>query len=352
MIQSYSQNAADESNIINTLKNWPELVKKYTEASLQKSLTQIANTFIPFFALWIISYFLMDISKALAILICIINAFFLWRILIIQHDCSHLSFFKNKTANILIGNICSIFTLIPYKYRQTIHNLHHRYNGMLDDDVRDIGSIKTMNVKEYLSASAIRKVMYRISRHWISLLIIWPLFYFLIAQRIPLRVFKKWSWIIIQQMITTLIAAAIIYLVWSYVGRESFLFIHGITFYSFGVLTIWMFYVQHQHEHTYREYKEQRQYLLAALQWSSFYNLPYILHRGTWYIGYHHIHHLCMSIPNYNLKECHDNHPILATVTEKIDLIKSFKLINNFLRDEDKKRMITLRQYQETYHSS
>jgi omega-6 fatty acid desaturase (delta-12 desaturase) len=77
MIQSYSQNAADESNIINTLKNWPELVKKYTEASLQKSLTQIANTFIPFFALWIISYFLMDISKALAILICIINAFFL-----------------------------------------------------------------------------------------------------------------------------------------------------------------------------------------------------------------------------------------------------------------------------------
>lgn len=335
-----------------TLKQRPELVKKYSRPSLRKSVIQVANTFIPFVLLWWLAYTVLPVSMVGAVLVCIVNAFFLWRMLIIQHDCSHLSFFPSKMANAWMGNICSAFTLIPFKYRQAIHNTHHRHNGVLDENVRDIGAVKTMNADEYARATPLRQLIYRMSRHWISLFVIGPFYYFLVAQRIPIRIFPHGTSIILQQMLTTAVIAVIIYALGTTLGWFAFLFVHGVTFFVFGVLTIWMFYVQHQHEHAYREYKQDREYLLASLQWSSFYDLPFVLHWATWYIGYHHIHHLCAAIPNYNLKQCHEEHPVLSSVTERLSLRKSFSLIHNFLWDEQDKRMITFKEYKRKYNQN
>jgi O6-methylguanine-DNA--protein-cysteine methyltransferase len=49
-------------------------------------------------------------------------------------------------------------------------------------------------------------------------------------------------------------------------------------------------------------------------------------------------------IPNYKLKECHENHPEFALITEIVSLKKSFEYAHNFLRDEEEKKMISYKK--------
>src|SRR5262249_15933315 len=52
------------------------------------------------------------------------------------------------------------------------------------------------------------------------------------------------------------------------------------------------------------------QFELAALQGSSYLELPRPL---AWMVGnanYHHVHHLSAEIPNYNLRAAHESHPM------------------------------------------
>ncbi|MEZ4608955.1 MAG: fatty acid desaturase [Caldilineaceae bacterium] len=85
----------------------------------------------------------------------------------------------------------------------------------------------------------------------------------------------------------------------SVIGWKAFLLIHlPVAFLAASVGT-WLFYVQHQYEDTYWEYKPEWNYTEAALHGSSYYKLPRIMQWFTGNIGFHHIHHLVSSIPNY-----------------------------------------------------
>ena len=53
-------------------------------------------------------------------------------------------------------------------------------------------------------------------------------------------------------------------------------------------------------------------YATAALEGSSFYDLPQWMHWFSANIGFHHIHHLDATIPNYNLQRCMREHPGLT----------------------------------------
>jgi omega-6 fatty acid desaturase (delta-12 desaturase) len=77
---------------------------------------------------------------------------------------------------------------------------------------------------------------------------------------------------------------------------------------------VWLFYVQHQFEDAYWERRENWDYTAAALQGSSFYELPKILQWLSGNIGFHHIHHLSSRVPNYNLERCHRSHPLFQDV--------------------------------------
>ena len=130
-----------------SLKNWKEIVKKYQKADHKKAIIQIINTFLPFIGLWILMYLSLDWSIWITVALGLINAFFLVRIFIIQHDCGHQSFFSSKKVNNLIGYICSFFSLIPYRYWAKIHNYHHGHCGQIE--VWEIGDIPTLTVKQY-----------------------------------------------------------------------------------------------------------------------------------------------------------------------------------------------------------
>jgi omega-6 fatty acid desaturase (delta-12 desaturase) len=113
----------------------------------------------------------------------------------------------------------------------------------------------------------------------------------------------------------------------------------------FGTIAFWFFYVQHQHEETYKKWKDEWDYLVAAVRGSTYYKLPKLLNWLTGNIGFHHIHHLSSLIPNYNLPRCAKENPILQKYVTTVTFKESLACIFNKLWDEQQERMISFREY-------
>ena len=109
-------NAAREQSMQYITENWQQIVKKYQTPNTKTAVWQIVTSFLPFIGLWALMYWSLSYSYWLTLGLAFVNAFFLVRIFIIQHDCGHQSFFGSPKLNRLIGSICSTLSLIPYKY--------------------------------------------------------------------------------------------------------------------------------------------------------------------------------------------------------------------------------------------
>ena len=134
-------------NIKTDLKDYHQVVRKYSKADVGKAIFEMLKTYLPFFVLFILSAFIYEYSILLSIILSIFAGFFLVRIFIIQHDCGHQSFMPHRKANNIIGFISSFFTLIPYKYWAKSHNYHHAHQGLLQN--RTIGDISLLTVEQY-----------------------------------------------------------------------------------------------------------------------------------------------------------------------------------------------------------
>jgi len=322
----------------------PAIVKRYQLPNNRKATIQILNSFLPFIALWVAMYVWRDVSIWLTIGLAIVNAFFLVRIFIIQHDCGHQSFTASRRANNLIGSTCSFLTFIPYRYWAKNHNYHHGHNGILSDH-RDIGDINTLTVNEYSALSRFQKFKYRLFRSAPVLFIIGPLVYIFFNNRFPLVRMKGWELanraLLWNDFFLIVFHGALIY----FLGWEAFTLVHFPIITAFGVIAIWFFYVQHQHEYTYKAWKSKWDYLTASIQGSSYYKLPRFFHWLSGNIGYHHIHHLNSLVPNYELARCHHENPIFEQVAVSLTFRQSLQCIFNKLWDEDKGKMIGWREY-------
>ena len=93
---------------------WRKDLAPYERPRTRSSVWQILNTFIPFVTLWYAAYLGLSISYWITLALGIAAGGFLVRIFIIFHDCCHKSFFKNKTANDIIGTLTGILTFCPY----------------------------------------------------------------------------------------------------------------------------------------------------------------------------------------------------------------------------------------------
>ncbi|MFN0174402.1 MAG: fatty acid desaturase family protein [Saprospiraceae bacterium] len=330
------------------LKQLPPIVKSYQLPNTRKAVIQILNSFLPFVAIWVAMYFLIDVSFWLVLPLAAINAFFLVRIFIIQHDCGHQSFTANRKANDFIGEVCSLLSFMPYRYWAKSHNFHHGHNGILWEH-RDIGDINLLTVNEFKALPWWKKLHYALFRSFPVLFVIGPAWYLLIQNRFPLIRLKGWEhahralWK--HNLLLIGLHVGIILLL----GYKAFLMVHLPILLFFSVIAIWFFYVQHQHETAYKEWKDKWDYIRAAVQGSTFYNLPKMWHWLTGNIGYHHIHHLNPLVPNYELARCHHENPIMDKVANKITFIQSLRCMFNKLWDEEQERMITYREYLRKY---
>ena len=332
-----------DKEILDSLKNWRELVSSYKIPDDKKAVFQILNTFIPFVGLWALMYFSLNWSIWITMAIGLVNALFLVRIFIIQHDCGHQSFSSSRKANKFIGKICSCFSSLPFSYWAKIHNFHHGHNGQIE--VWDIGDIPTLTVDKYKQKSWLGKLAYRIWRMPIVTFVIAPIYYFSVANRIPTYTKKMKN---AKRLVTSLIKdnllIVIVYVALSLLFGWKFLFIQFFLIFTFGIIAFWFFYVQHQHERSYKQLRENWDYLLSAIKGSSYYKLPRVFQWLTGNIGIHHIHHLNSLIPNYNLPKALKDHPILTKYATTISFRESLSLMKHKLWDEVDERMVSFRE--------
>jgi omega-6 fatty acid desaturase (delta-12 desaturase) len=324
-------------------KEMMETLKKYKELSYKKAIWQMSNSMIPFIAIWIAMYWAYSYNLFLFFGLGILNAFFLVRIFIIQHDCGHHSFVKSKKWRDAIGFVCSVFSAMPYKYWAESHAFHHNNNGMLE--VRDIGDINTLTVKEYSEMGSWDKMKYKIFRFPIITFFVGPAIYMIRNMRYPLVILasaKKAHWsvwmnnLVIIGILTTLC----ILFDWRIILATYFTVL-----YSFSIIAIWFFFVQHQHENGYKRWENDWTHFVSSIKGSTYYKLPVVLNWFTGNIGVHHIHHLYPAIPNYNLLKCIKQNPSFSKYTTIVTFWESLKYMNHKLWDESTQRMITFGEY-------
>lgn len=297
-----------ETNLSSLNNKWILKVEKYKKIDTNKSIFQLLNTFIPFVLLWYLSYKLININYFLSLLISLLNAGFVARIFIFLHDCCHGTFLKTRTMRNIIGFICGVITLTPFIHWRKVHLIHHSCSSNLDR--RDIGDFPLMTVEEFLNSDSKTQKNYRLMRSPFMLYLVVPFVLFFILQRFPVKnvgAFNKRDLASVRQ---TNLALLFVTIIMSYfIGFKNFLLVQFPLSLFISTIGVFMFFVQHQFENTYWSKKEDLNYYDAAMKGSSFFKLNPILNWFTGNVGYHHIHHLAPSIPNYNLIQCYKDNP-------------------------------------------
>lgn len=324
------------------------MVKKYQQPNTKKAIGQLLNSFLPFIGLWVLMYFSLNWSYWITLTLAVIAAFFLVRIFVIQHDCGHQSFLKSRKWNNAIGYITSFFTSIPYTYWSRMHDLHHAHNGQIE--YRGLGDISFLTTEEYYNRSKLGRFNYRIRRSPFMQFFIIPIIYLSVVIRYPYPYtpLKRWNKIrwphVVNNVLMVLFFSALAFLL----GWQNFLLIQIPVLSFFIITSFWLFYIQHQHEENYKEWKESWDHLLASVRGSTYYKLPKVFQWLSGNIGFHHIHHLSSRIPNYNLEACANANPELGQFVNVITFRQSLKCIHYKLWDEEKRRMITFKEFERT----
>ncbi|MFS1516385.1 fatty acid desaturase [Bacillus sp. SCS-151] len=322
-----------------SMKNLKKQVSPFEKSTRAKSVWQIINTIGPFLILWYLAYISLSVSYLLALVPIVLAAGFLVRVFIIFHDCTHHSFFKNRRVNRLLGTITGVISLFPFDKWGHEHSVHHATSGNLDK--RGTGDIWTLTVNEYVAAPFRTRLAYRLFRNPVVMFILGPIYVFLLTNRFNRKGARKKERM--NTYLTNLLIVAIIGILCWTIGWQSFLIIHGSIFMISGSAGIWLFYVQHTFEQSYFEKDQEWEYVLAAVEGSSFYKLPKVLQFLTGNIGYHHVHHLSPRVPNYELEKAHNNTKPLENVPT-ITMAKSLQSLKYRLWDEQGKDFVTFKE--------
>ena len=316
-------------------------LSSFNGPDLSRSLTQLVLTGAGFVALWWGMLWSLQFHYLWTILLAFPTAGFLVRLFMIQHDCGHGSFFKSRRASTIVGHAIGTLTLLPYEYWRRTHAHHHAHSGDLEH--RGFGDVETLTVCEYLQLSPRGRLRYRIYRNPLVLFGVGALWHFVLKQRLPLNVPRSWKreWRSIW-LTNAMIAAAVLALVTT-IGWRPFLMVHApIVALTCGV-GVWLFYVQHQFEHTYWETPPDWDFFDAALKGSSHLILPRPLAWITAHIGLHHLHHLNPRIPNYRLQACLDANPEIQA-ENRITIRSSLRVMRLHLWDSEAGRLISFRE--------
>ncbi|WP_079475218.1 fatty acid desaturase [Marinococcus halophilus] len=311
----------------------------YARSDHKASIIQLCNSILPLLALWVLAYAAYSISPLITVALAIIAGGFIVRTFIIFHDCTHGSFFKSSKANDRIGTLTGIITHFTYAKWKRSHMIHHSTSGNLDK--RGTGDVWVMTVDEYQNASRWLRLSYRLYRNPFVLFFLGPFYLFLIENRFNRKNAKR------KERLNTYftnISLVVIYtlLIWL-VGWAAFFAIQIPMLFTAGFLGIWLFYVQHQFEDSYFENEDKWDFVKAAVDGSSYYQLPKVLQWITGNIGYHHVHHLSPRVPNYNLAKTHENIEPLQQATT-ITLWTSLTSIRFRLYDETNKTFVSFKE--------
>lgn len=333
------------------------VLTSYMKSNDLRATYQILNTVIPYVLLWVLAVQAASISLWLLPPIIVLLVLFSLRCFALMHDCGHYSLFRSKRVNRTIGFLLGVINAIPQYSWSRDHTYHHKTNG---DWEQYRGVADFLSTAEFSKLNSFNQRLYEVLRHP---LMAFPggFFYLGIKPRIALMVgicdFISYLFTYLKQDLGIDLAQAIsthqskywhtaaefwdllfnnicvvggwIFLSY-WLGVGFFVSIYSITLTFSAAIFIWVFFVQHIFDGTYAHKTEGWNYLMGAIEGSSYLELPTILKWFTADIGYHNIHHLSERIPNYHLEACHREniHLLSNTKTLRIgDMLDCAKFI-------------------------
>jgi acyl-lipid omega-6 desaturase (Delta-12 desaturase) len=321
-----------------TSRSWRGALDLYAKPRLNRSVLDLATSVLPYLALLTATFFALRVSVLLSLALVLPTSGFLIRAFIVFHDCAHGSFLRSRRGNNLLGAAIGLLVWLPFRGWQREHAIHHATAGDLDR--RGIGDITTLTVAEYRALPVIRRVGYRLFR---SPVVMFGLGWLLVLVLKP-RFVPRGARAGVRNSVlgTNLALAVIVGALWFILGWRDYLLVQGPVFAVAGAVGIWLFYVQHQFEETYWKDHADWRYDHAALEGSSYLKLPRLLQFFTGNIGFHHVHHLSVGIPNYNLQKAHETTDRLQAVPE-LTLREGLRATRLKLWDERSRRLVTFR---------
>jgi len=313
---------------------------RYCEPSVRRALFEVGVTVLPLVLLWVLMWWSLSVGYWLTLLLAVPAGGFLVRLFIIQHDCGHGAFFRNRTANTWVGRVLGVLTLTPYDYWKRNHAVHHATSSNLDR--RGIGDIDLMTVEEYRSKPLLRRIFYRCYRSAPVMFVIGPAWLFLLQHRLPFNQMRDgWQPWISTMATNAAIAAVVAGMIWL-VGWGPFVMVHLPIMLIAASMGVWLFYVQHQFEDVAWARTGGWSHHEAALTGSSYYDLPGLLRWFSGNIGIHHVHHLNSRIPYYRLPSVLRDHPELKTVG-RLTLWDSLKSVRLSLWCERREKLVSFK---------
>ena len=308
---------------------------------------QILNTIIPYCLLWFLAVKAAPISLWLLPPIMVLITLFSVRCFSLMHDCGHYSLFTSKKVNRVVGFVLGAINAIPQYPWSRGHAFHHKTNG---DWERYRGPSGLVSTEEFAKLSPSAQKRYELLRQpW--MIIPGGFFYLAIKPRMALilgfyglirHAFACWkkksglslseifssyesrNWYTTAEFWDLLLNNICVIGAWvtlsNWLGAKFFLGVYSITLTLSAAIFICVFFVQHNFEGSYAHKTEGWDYLLGAIEGSSYLKLPAILNWFSADIGYHNIHHLSERIPNYNLEACHKENAHLLAKSKVLQL--------------------------------
>jgi acyl-lipid omega-6 desaturase (Delta-12 desaturase) len=325
-----------------TIKKSDFVLNPYMKSNDLWATYQLLNTIGPYLCLWFVAVKIAAVSIWLLPPVLVLMSLFSVRCFSLMHDCGHNSFFTSKQVNRGVGFVLGVINAIPPYAWSRDHAYHHKTNG---DWERYRGVADFLSTDEFIQLSETDQKFYQLLRHpWMS--VPGGFFYLAIQPRLALvmgiknlisyavtcwieqrelNLFKIFSshkskcWQSTAEFWDLLLNNICVLSLWvamsNLIGAGLFLSIYSIVLTLSAVIFICVFFIQHVFEGSYAHKTESWDYLLGAIEGSSYLELPTILKWFTADIGYHNIHHLSERIPNYHLEACHKaNIHLLSTV--------------------------------------
>lgn len=355
-------------------KEKQELISKYAVRSNGVALYQILSTLIPYCALFYLSIVSLSVSYWLSAGFIFLLILFIMRVFMMMHDAGHGCLFvspmQNRIAGFMMGVMCGVPEYVWSKH----HAYHHATNGNWN---KYRGPLAVLSCDEYAELTPRQRRKYVNSRN-ILLAPFAGFMYFIFTPRftwikgslqllahiikgklsepkLSVKVIANqfetgfWAdWKEYRHMAANnIVLISLIVIGCIYFGVGAFMTVYIIALSLAGALGIILFTVQHNFEDSYAKGDSEWDYNTAAIEGTSYFDLPRVLHWFTADIGYHHVHHLSARIPNYKLRQCHDEYEDLFSEVPRIRLRDVFKSFQYILWDEKSGRLITVNQFNE-----
>jgi len=142
---------------------WREAVREYARPDLKHTGLDLMTSLVPYLALLVVMYKLLDVSVWLTLALAPLAAGFMLRTFILFHDCTHGALFRTKRANRVVGTGLGLLLYLPFESWRHSHAMHHASAGDLDR--RGHGDVTMLTVAEYRSRSARGRLGYRLFRN-------------------------------------------------------------------------------------------------------------------------------------------------------------------------------------------